>query len=49
MNSKKPNWKKIIEAIIAILTVIGSFIGGQAAAQNGIVDLFNKCNVEKNG
>ncbi len=47
--SNKPNWKKIIEAIIAILTVIGSFIGGQAAAQNGIVDLFNKCKVEKNG
>lgn len=44
---KKPNWKKIIELIIAILSVIGSFVGGQALAQSGHVDLFNKCQTEK--
>lgn len=44
---EKPNWKKIIELIIAILSVIGSFLGGQALAQNGHLDLFNKCQTEK--
>lgn len=42
MSSAKPNWKKIIELVIAILSVIGSFLGGQALAQNGHVDIFNK-------
>lgn len=42
MSEVKPNWKKIIELIIAILSVIGSFIGGQALAQNGHVDMFGK-------
>lgn len=32
LNPKK--WKKIIELIIAILTVIGSFIGGNVTAKN---------------
>lgn len=41
-NTAKPNWRKIVELIAAICTVIASFIGGQAAAQNNIVDLFNK-------
>lgn len=35
-------WKKIIDLIIVLLTAIGSFIGGQASAQNGVVDIFNK-------
>ncbi len=39
---KKPKTKKIIEVIIAILTVIAGFIGGQATAQTGVIDLFNK-------
>lgn len=42
-------WKKIIDLVIVILTAIGSFIGGQASAQNGIVDLFNKQKVENHG
>lgn len=35
-------WKKIIDLIIVLLTAIGSFIGGQASAQNDVVDIFNK-------
>lgn len=35
MESTNPKkWKKIIELIIAILTVIGSFIGGNVTAKN---------------
>ena len=30
----KPNWKKIIELVIVILTAIGSFIGGNVTAKN---------------
>lgn len=45
--NEKPNWKRIIELIIAILSVIGSFLGGQVLAQNGYVDLFDKCKIEK--
>lgn len=32
--SKKPNWRKIIELVIVILTAIGSFIGGNVTANN---------------
>ena len=42
----KPNWRKILELIAAIATVIASFISGQAAAQNGVVDMFNKYSIE---
>lgn len=35
-------WKKVIDLIIVLLTAIGSFIGGQASAQNDIIDLFNE-------
>lgn len=45
MQSKK--WAKIIKLIIAILSVIGSFLGGQATAENGHIDLFNKCKIQK--
>lgn len=45
MQSKK--WAKITKLIIAILSVIGSFLGGQAAAENGHIDLFNKCKIQK--
>lgn len=38
----KPNWKKILEMIAAIATLIAGFIGGQATARTGIVDIFNK-------
>lgn len=31
----KPNWKKIIDLIVVILTAIGSFIGGNVSAKNG--------------
>lgn len=48
--TKNPqSWKKIIDLIIVLLTAIGSFIGGQASAQNGVIDMFNKQKVEKNG
>lgn len=47
MNKEKPNWKKIIELIIAILSVIGSFLGGQALAENGHVDIFNRYEVNQ--
>lgn len=42
-------WKKIIDLVIVILTAIGSFIGGQASAQNGLIDMFNKQKIENNG
>jgi hypothetical protein len=31
----KPNWKRIIEFAIVILTTIASFIGGNVSAKNG--------------
>jgi hypothetical protein len=31
----KPNWKRIIEFVIVILTTIASFIGGNVSAKNG--------------
>ena len=40
MSTQKPNWRKILELIAAIATVIASFISGQAAAQNQIVDMY---------
>lgn len=43
MENKNPKtWKKIIDLIIVLLTAIGSFIGGQASAQNGVIDVFGK-------
>lgn len=33
-SNKKPNWKKIIDLVIVILTAIGSFIGGNVTAKN---------------
>jgi hypothetical protein len=43
MTTKNPTtWKKIIDLVIVLLTAIGSFIGGQASAQNEIVDIFDK-------
>lgn len=42
MSTSKPNWKKILELIAALATLIASFIGGQAAAQNGYIDIFDK-------
>lgn len=45
----KPNWKRILELIAALATMIASFIGGQAAAQNGYCDLFNKYKIENHG
>ena len=32
--AQKPNWKKIIDLVIVILTAIGSFIGGNVSAKN---------------
>lgn len=49
MSTQKPNWRRIMELIAAIATVIASFIGGQAAAQNQIVDMFNKYPIENYG
>ncbi len=45
----KPNWRRIMELIAAIATVIASFFGGQAAAQNGVIDIFNKNQIENHG
>ena len=42
MSNSKPNWKRILELIAALATMIASFIGGQAAAQNNVIDIFNK-------
>ncbi len=47
--TKKPNWKRIMELIAAIATVIASFFGGQAAAQNGVIDIFNIQQIENHG
>lgn len=41
-NKDPRTWKKIIDLIIVLLTAVGSFLGGQASAQNGIVDIFDK-------
>ena len=46
---KKPNWKRICELIAALATMIASFIGGQATAQNQIIDMFNKYPIENHG
>lgn len=42
MSTGKPNWKKILEMIAAIATLIAGFIGGQATARTGMVDIFNR-------
>lgn len=42
MSTAKPNWKKILEMIAAIATLIAGFIGGQATARTGKIDIFNK-------
>lgn len=42
MSNSKPNWKRILELVAALATMIASFIGGQAAAQNDMIDIFNK-------
>lgn len=43
MTNKSPNtWKRIIDFVIVLLTAIGSFIGGQASAQNDVIDIFEK-------
>lgn len=47
--TKKPNWRKIMELIAAIATVIASFFGGQAAAENNVIDVFNKNQIEHYG
>lgn len=39
---KNVNWKKVLRLVIEVLTVVASFVGGQASAQNGLVDLFSK-------
>lgn len=38
----RPNWRKILEMIAAIATLIAGFIGGQVTARTGKVDIFNK-------
>lgn len=42
MSTSKPNWKKILEMIAAIATLLAGFIGGQATARTGVIDIFNK-------
>lgn len=42
MSTQKPNWRRIMELIAAIATVIASFFGGQATAKTGMIDIFNK-------
>lgn len=42
MSTSKPNWKKILEMIAAIATLLAGFIGGQVTARTGVVDIFNK-------
>lgn len=42
MSNSKPNWKKILEMIAAIATLLAGFIGGQVTARTGKVDIFNK-------
>lgn len=44
-DNKKPNWKKLIDLIVVILTAIGSFIGGNVTAKNSdfkIKEMINK-------
>lgn len=43
----KKKCQQVIKLIIAILSVIGSFLGGQAAAKNGHIDIFDKCKIQK--
>lgn len=45
-NTQKPNWKRIIEFVIVILTTIASFIGGNVSAKNGY-KLVNTINSEQ--
>lgn len=45
--TNKPNWRKILEIIAAIATLLTGFIGGQVSAKNGYIDLFNKCTVNQ--
>lgn len=47
MSNSKPNWKRILELIAALATMIASFIGGQAAAKTGTIDIFNKYSQNK--
>lgn len=44
--TQKPNWKRIIEFVIVILTTIASFIGGNVSAKNGY-KLANVINCEQ--
>lgn len=44
MDNKKI--KRILEIVIYVLTCIASFVGGQASAKNGYVDLFGKSQIE---
>lgn len=39
---KKKDWSQIIKLAITVLSAILIFLGGQAAAQNGIIDVFSK-------
>lgn len=39
---KKSDWSKIIKLLITVLAAIGSFLGGQAAAQSGLINVFGK-------
>ena len=43
----KSKTKKVLEFLAYIITLIASFVGGQASAHNDIIDLFNKCNIEQ--
>ena len=45
-NTQSPNWKRIIEFVIVILTTIASFIGGNVSAKNGY-KLVNTINSEQ--
>ena len=42
MSNSKPNWKKVLEMIAALATLIAGFIGGQVTAKTGKIDIFNK-------
>ncbi len=41
MSDKERNLKWWIKLIIQVLTVIASFIGGQASAKSGLIDMFH--------
>lgn len=43
------NWKRLMQFIAALATMIASFVGGQATAQNGVIDMFNKNQIENHG